>query len=264
MPFADINGTRLHYSITGSGLPVVFVHPPLLEGNSFVYQQEQLSDSYQVITFDIRGHGRSRYSELPVTFPLLARDICMLLEYLHIPKAYICGYSIGGAVALETILADPGRFYGGILLSAMSEVSDPVLRRSLQACVAAAKYRARRFLTAVITIGNANSFQTFRKLYRDSMKGDIRNQEQYYRQGLIYNCTVRLKDIHVPMLLLYGEKNFVFHKYANVLHRHLPFSSLQFIREAKHQLPTKWHSQTNERIRRWIREQITEKESPSG
>ncbi|MCZ8517747.1 alpha/beta hydrolase [Paenibacillus filicis] len=255
MPFAEINGTTMHYRIKGSGLPIIFVHPPLLEGNNFIYQLEQLSDSYQIITFDIRGHGQSRYSELPISFQLLAQDICQLLDFLKIKKACICGYSTGGSVALETILAYPDRFYGGILLSAMSEVSDPVLKSRFWASIYASALQAKRLLTAAITWGNADSLQTFKKLYSGAMRGDIRNHRQYYRCGMNYNCTQILKYIRVPMLLLYGEKDSGFHKYAKILKKHLPYSTLYFINNAKHQLPTKWAGPTNGLIRQWIEEQ---------
>lgn len=255
MPFAEINGTTIHYRIKGTGLPIIFVHPPLLEGNSFIYQLEQLSDSYQIITFDIRGHGRSSYSKLPITFQLVAQDICQLLEFLSIKKACICGYSTGGSVALEALLAYPDRFFGGILLSAMSEVSDLLLKSRFWASIYASDFHAKRLLSAAITWGNADSLQMFIKLYSAAMRGDIRNHEQYYRSGMTYNCTQRLKDIRVPMLLLYGEKDPGFHKYAKILKNQLPYSTQHFIKKAKHQLPTKWAGQTNGLVRQWIEEQ---------
>lgn len=59
MPYADINGTRLYYQVKGQGVPILFLHPPLMTGLTFAYQQHQLADQFQVITFDIRGHGKS-------------------------------------------------------------------------------------------------------------------------------------------------------------------------------------------------------------
>ncbi|MDF2651943.1 MAG: alpha/beta hydrolase, partial [Paenibacillus sp.] len=54
MPLENINGTMLHYETRGDGVPIVFIHPPLLTSANFRYQQAQLSDEFQVITFDIR------------------------------------------------------------------------------------------------------------------------------------------------------------------------------------------------------------------
>jgi hypothetical protein len=57
------------------------------------------------------------------------------------------------------------------------------------------------------------------------------------------------------MLLLYGEKDTGFFKYAKILKDQLPDSTLYFIKNAKHQLPTKWAGSMNMQIRQWIESQ---------
>jgi pimeloyl-ACP methyl ester carboxylesterase len=101
MPKANVNGTILHYHVHGRGTPIVFIHPPLLNRAVFRYQEVQLTDPFQVITFDIRGHGFSPPSETPLTYTLIAEDIKALLDHLNIRQAYLCGYSTGGGIALE-------------------------------------------------------------------------------------------------------------------------------------------------------------------
>lgn len=121
MPTAYINGTDLYYEKRGDGFPIIFIHPPLLTSANFRYQQVQLAGQFTVITFDIRGHGRSGASEALVTYDLIVEDMLRLLDHLSIPEAYVCGYSTGGSIALEAMLTHPDRFTGGILVSAMSE-----------------------------------------------------------------------------------------------------------------------------------------------
>lgn len=91
--------------------PYCFIHPPLLTSEVFVYQK-QLSQHFQVITYDIRGHGSSQASERPLSIELMARDIRMLLDEIGIEQAYLCGYSTGGMILLEALLAYPERFLG--------------------------------------------------------------------------------------------------------------------------------------------------------
>jgi pimeloyl-ACP methyl ester carboxylesterase len=255
MPIAEINGTKMHYNTMGSGLPIIFIHPPLLESNNFMYQKEQLSDKYQIITFDIRGHGLSQYSKRPITYQLLAQDIIKLLEFLKIKKAYICGYSTGGSIALETMLTFPDQFYGGILISAISEVSDPALKRTFRISLYATSFHAKSLMTAGIAWSNADSPGTFYKLFSASMRGDIHSYKQYYKFGMTYNCTKRLKEIKAPMLLLYGEKDTGFFKYAKILKDQLLNSTFYFIKNAKHQLPTRWAGSMNAQVRQWIESQ---------
>lgn len=252
MPFAEINGTTLCYQVKGSGLPILFIHPPLLAGNNFQAQLDQLSDTYQIITVDMRGHGKSPYSEQALTIPLLAQDVGEFIKAHELSQAYICGYSTGGSVALAAMLAYPELFRGGILLSAMSEVSDAMLKSRFWAAICASGLHAKRMLTAAIAWGNSESRETFKRLYSRALEGDTRNHKQYYQSGLDYNCTRRLKEIRMPALLLYGEQDSGFYKYAKILNRHLPGSALHFIPKAKHQLPTKWAAATNRLIRQWV------------
>lgn len=252
MPFVEVNGTSIHYQDKGSGLPILFLHPPLLEGSNFHYQLEQLSDHYRIIAMDFQGHGKSGHSSAPVTFSLMARDIRGLLDVLAIPQALICGYSAGGSVALEAMLTFPDRFLGGILLSATSEVSDPLLKSKFRVALCTTSLHVKRLMTASIAWTNADSPQTYRMLYSNSMTGNIRSYMQYYRSSVNYNCTDRLKEIRVPVLLLYGGKDSLFRKYANLLKDRLPDAELDFVPGAKHHLPTKWAVPTNERIRQWI------------
>ena len=89
MPTLDVDGISLYYTVNGKGIPIVFIHPPVLTCLNFKYQVEELSKEFQVITFDIRGHGRSQYSNQQVTYPLIVEDIKRLLDHLKIKKAFI-------------------------------------------------------------------------------------------------------------------------------------------------------------------------------
>lgn len=249
----DVEGSSLYYQVQGEGTPIVFIHPPLLTSTNFVYQVEQLSKTYKVITFDIRGHGRSVYSKLVLTYQLIANDIVSLLDHLGIDKAYICGYSTGGSILLEFLLLYPDRAHGGILISGMSEVKGLYLKQRISLAVKLANKKAISMLTVIITWGNSESHHTFRKLLKDASYGDTRNIQQYYRYSLQYNCTSRLQDIYLPILLVFGEKDKAFHPYACLLNEKLPQNELLFLEKEKHQIPTKAAVKLNGKIDEFIR-----------
>lgn len=253
MPYANINGAELYYKTYGSGVPIVFIHAPLLTSANFRYQQAQLSTEYQVITFDIRGHGRSRQSDVPITYKLIVEDMRQLLNYLKIDRAFIAGYSTGGSIALEAMLTYPGLFMGGILISAMSEASDFVLRNRIRIAIGLSCWKpAVQLLRLGITWGNSDSLRTFRNLLEDSKQGNSRNIHELYKYSLKYNCTERLSDIKEPVLLLYGEKDWGFKRYCKILQQNLRRSKLVFLKAEKHQLPTKAADEINEVMRHWI------------
>lgn len=142
MAFMMVNGCRLYYTVQGQGTPILFIHPPVLTHFNFKYQMEELSKYFKVITFDIRGHGRSSFSRQPLTYPLIVEDMKQLLDHLDIQKAFICGYSTGGPIALEFLLTKPNRAWGGIVISGISEVSDWVLKNRIALGIALAKSKA--------------------------------------------------------------------------------------------------------------------------
>src|SRR5215203_4495501 len=55
----EVNGVSLFVEEQGQGDPVVLVHAGLLSSGSWAGVVPLLAESYRVITFDNRGHGRS-------------------------------------------------------------------------------------------------------------------------------------------------------------------------------------------------------------
>jgi pimeloyl-ACP methyl ester carboxylesterase len=109
--FSD--GAALKFVDTGTGMPVVFLHPTPLDHD---YWRPMIDDLPRVraIVPDLRGHGASELGEsLPqgefslvrdaevLSMTQLARDIRALLSALNVYEAAFVGCSIGGYVMLE-------------------------------------------------------------------------------------------------------------------------------------------------------------------
>ena len=120
----ESDGARLGYRDTGSGPPLVFLHPTPLDGEYWRPLIEDLA-GVRAIVPDFRGHGRSelgqnlpvglfnRASQAPVlTISQLATDILALLDRLELPEAVFAGCSIGGYVLLELWRRAPQRMQG--------------------------------------------------------------------------------------------------------------------------------------------------------
>jgi pimeloyl-ACP methyl ester carboxylesterase len=252
MAFIMVNDCKLYFTVQGQGTPIVFIHPPVLTHLNFEYQMKELSKYFRVITFDIRGHGRSSFSKQPLTYPLIAKDIEQLLDHLKIQKAFICGYSTGGTIALEFLLSKADRAWGGIVISGMSEISDWFLKNKVVLGITLSKLKAISALALSISWTNTNTKSSFWKLFKEERKGTAQNMEEYYRYSLTYNCTNNLEKIKSPILLIYGQKDQAFHRYAKLLYDQLPQSDLKWIPEVKHQLPTKAAFEINGLIKEFI------------
>ena len=108
------DGARLQYSVQGaSGRPTILLSHAL--GTSSALwdpQMPALLERFQVIRYDVRGHGASTVTTSPSTLPgmpggpleytveQLSRDALAILDACHVESAHICGLSLGGMVAI--------------------------------------------------------------------------------------------------------------------------------------------------------------------
>jgi len=104
-----VNDVQLYYAIYGRGRPVVLLHPGLGHSDYWANQIGPLSQAYQVIVIDLRGHGRSTGSDRPLSYELMADDVMQVLRKLHIEKPAIVGWGDGAVVGLELAMRHPGR-----------------------------------------------------------------------------------------------------------------------------------------------------------
>ena len=136
---------RLSFSDTGSGLPVICLHPTPLDHDYWRPMADNLP-GVRVIAPDLRGHGRSELGVLlpkggftlvpdaPVlSMAQLADDILSLIDHLALPTAVFVGCSIGGYVLLELWRKAPDRVRG---LAFMCAKPQPDAEANLQKRVA--------------------------------------------------------------------------------------------------------------------------------
>ena len=105
--FAPVNGLRLWYAIFGRGEPVVMVHGGLASANYWGLQVRALQTHCMVIVLDSRGHGRS--SSGPFSYDLMSSDVVGLMDYLHIRRAALVGWSDGAIIGLDIAIHHPDR-----------------------------------------------------------------------------------------------------------------------------------------------------------
>jgi 3-oxoadipate enol-lactonase len=100
MSFIRVDDIQLAYTDTGLGQPVVLLHGYPFNRSLWTEQVSALSNSYRVITPDLRGLGESDARPGPATMNRMAQDVVELLDQLEISRAVVGGLSMGGYVAL--------------------------------------------------------------------------------------------------------------------------------------------------------------------
>ncbi len=254
MPVASLDHSlEIYYEISGSGKPILFVHPPGM-GHVTFKQQLPLSKNHKIITFDMRGNGRSTANNEDISIPLLAKDIASLLDYLQVERVVICGYSNGGSIALEFALSFPSRVDGIILLGGFSEVNTFLLRSEFLLGIYTVKMKGLPFLAKVLGKAHGKSKEYQKEIEHYVLKNNPQVLYHMYVEGLKYKCTDRLHEIKVPVLLVDGARDFYLHKYQTIINDRIENSSKVFISKARHQLPTKHAEELNSIITGFMKE----------
>jgi 3-oxoadipate enol-lactonase len=104
---AKANGISMEYELSGSGRYFTLIHGAGENQNVWYNQVSVFSQRYQVLTYDVRGHGKTELPEGELTTELWVEDLYALLKALNISETILLGHSMGGAIALEFTLTHP-------------------------------------------------------------------------------------------------------------------------------------------------------------
>jgi 3-oxoadipate enol-lactonase len=124
MASAMIRGASCVFDVAGAGPPLVLIHSiGLSTREGWRAQVPVLARSLTVVTYDIRGLGRSAKGTEPLGVATFARDLFALMDHLELPRAALMGVSLGGFIAQAAAIANPGRVTALVLASTACRIS---------------------------------------------------------------------------------------------------------------------------------------------
>lgn len=129
MQKVEANGAKYALSIhqQNPSLPwLLMLHGFMGNGRAFDHLLEALSPTCNTVTIDLLGHGQSQKVYDPQRYreEQQVADLKAILNQFVDNPLYIYGYSMGGRLALKTVLSEPDLFKGLILESTNPGISD--------------------------------------------------------------------------------------------------------------------------------------------
>jgi pimeloyl-ACP methyl ester carboxylesterase len=111
MPKLNRDGVELYYEVHGDGVPVLLTHGYSASAHMWEGQVAPFSKDFKLITWDMRGHGRSDYpdDQAEYTEAATVADMAAILDAVGAKQAVIGGLSLGGYMSLAFHLAHPER-----------------------------------------------------------------------------------------------------------------------------------------------------------
>jgi 3-oxoadipate enol-lactonase len=102
-----------NYRVSGGGKRwVTFVTGIANDLTLWDVQAAALESDFQVLCYDLRGHGGSEAPAGEYTIEMLANDLRDLLDSLSVRNTYLVGLGLGGAIAQAFAVEHPDRLLG--------------------------------------------------------------------------------------------------------------------------------------------------------
>jgi len=211
-------------------------------------QVDGLADVANIVAVDLLGHGRSE-GPLPTSIDEHASHIAKLHTALGIPKAIVCGLSLGGGVALQMLLDHADLIEGAVLLGTGARLRVmPMILQMIE----------QNFETFVqgMPMGAASP-STDVELLRPLMCAMLGNGSEVvlsdFRSCDTFDVRHRLGEIDCPVLVVSGEDDQLTPpKYSKYLADHIQGAQLVSVPHAGHLAPIERPEAVNHAIREWL------------
>jgi len=236
------NGIQMNYELTGKKDASIVMLSHSLGSSVLMWnpQRKALESHFQVLRYDIRGHGKSEAPPGAYSLELLAEDAVALLDALGIDQVHWVGLSMGGMIGQSVALNYPKRLRSLTLCdtgAAIAPEAQPIWQERIDAV-------REKGVESQLELTMERWFtSSFLKL-NPYMLGVIREEflatpaKGYL--GCIYairklNYLDRISEIKIPTLIMVGEDDPGTPVSASeAMHQRIPNSKFVIIKSARH------------------------------
>jgi pimeloyl-ACP methyl ester carboxylesterase len=232
MPYLDRSGTRIYYEVTGHPGG----KPPLLLSHGYGASSQMwrpnvaaLAADRPVITWDMRGHGRSDSPDDPEQYSHAAcvADMAALLDAAGTERAVLGGLSLGGFLSLEFVLEHPRRVDAVLLFDTGPGFRSDQARQEWNE--RAGKTAARLERDGIVALGgSAEADYGHRSAHGLALaaRGMLAQQDGRVMEGLT--------SVKVPVLVLVGARDKAFLPAADYVTAKIPGATKVVVPDAGH------------------------------
>ena len=248
----DLPGATINYAEIGEGKPVVFVHGLTSSWQAWLENMPHFAErGYRAIALDLPGFGASPMPSWTIDMPAYGRMLRDFCEKLDVGSdAAVVGNSMGGLIAAEAVLSEPGRFNRLVLVSAAGFVNTWLPHHR-------GKATSRAWDTFGRPFGAASRFFVTHPRARWAMfrfairyPGRLRKELLWEQMAsgvpcpgfadsldavLEYDARDRLEEIEIPTMIVWGTDDWVIPSAAALSYnRRIPHSRLEIFEHTGH------------------------------
>ena len=201
---------KVDYAVDGTGEAVVFIHGLSDSLNYWQFLTENLKKDFQIIRFNLRGHGGSELGNDEITMDTYINDLNNILIELKIKKANLVGFSLGGAVALGFTIKYPDKVSSMVMMSSFFKCNshlEDVFSEFEDALDGGFGEFFDMILPKVlcpeVIQGKSEELQILKEI--SSKNNSVSAIRKAIEAGSQFNVENRLSEINVPTLIVAGK-----------------------------------------------------------
>jgi pimeloyl-ACP methyl ester carboxylesterase len=209
-----INGIKVKTYGEVTNQSIIFIHGFPFDHTLWNDVINELQDSYYCISYDVRGFGGSELNTGQYTMESYTEDLEIIIFELKLDKPVLCGFSMGGYIALR-INEKQKRNYKALILAntATNSDNDEAKLKRANAISSIDTEGLEPFLDKFLSVAFNENFSKKEPQKIEEIKNKIMNINPLGIKGALLamisrtDTTNSLKTINIPVLLITGEND---------------------------------------------------------
>ncbi len=239
MPYTTVNDISIYYEIQGTRQPIVFIHGLGSSTRDWENEVNYFAKNYQVITIDLRGHGKSEKPNHHYSVPLFSTDIAQFIQTVINTPVHLVGHSLGGMIAFQLAIDHPELLKSLCIINSGPSVIFPSLISKLRFLMRLISVR----IFGMHQISHALAKMLFPNPQQITLKNQfiqrwMENDPHGYLNSLHafhdWDVTAKLSTIKCPTLILASDHDYTPVTYKQFYTRLIPNAELTVIVNSFH------------------------------
>jgi pimeloyl-ACP methyl ester carboxylesterase len=200
--YLTIHGTKIYYEEYGKGTPLLLLHGGLGNIADFKKCIPGLSTKFRVIVPDAPGLGRSEFPDSALSYQIMAKYYSILVDQLKLDSVYVLGWSDGGNTGLLLANYRPDKIKKLVISGANYKLSgmNAGLVEEAKATIMNPEWVEINMKDGIDNYKRLSPQDDWKRYLEESKK--MWFAEQYFPKSI-------LEDIHIPVLVVYGDHDLV-------------------------------------------------------
>ena len=250
MPTIQTKALETYYEISGEGETIVFIHGLGSSSQDWYLQRDFFSKDFQVLAYDVRGHGQSEKSAPPYRIEGFAEDLSALLDELNIKKAHLVGLSLGGLIAFQFAVDYPEMVNTLTIVNSWADMRPKNFQDRMRIFQRTVLFK----LLSMRKIGEVIGKKLFIKpeqseLLQSFIESWAKNHKPSYmasfKAGIEWSVADRLGEITAPVLVISADEDYTPVESKQAYVDKIADARLAVIKDSRHATPVEHPEEFN-------------------